>query len=96
MITAWILSFAAGLALDYASARYVAAVAADRVGPASAWSVVMYLLSTAGLYGFVEVSVWLAVPTCAGLAAGTVLAMRPPPWRIPRARSRGGGADSAR
>lgn len=94
VIAAWFIAFAAGAILDYASARYVAAVAADRVAQAGAWSIAMYLLSSVGLYGLVEVSPWLVLPTCGGLAAGTALAMRPPSWIIPRGRGvRDSGGD---
>lgn len=68
----------AAAALDYATVAYYRAVARGAQHVAARWSVAMYLIGAVGLLSVVEVSLWLIVPECLGLYAGTLLAMRRP------------------
>jgi hypothetical protein len=73
-----IAAFLSGIALDYADSKNTLAVSERRSHAAAQWSVVMYGLGLFGIWAFVEVDPWLAVPTAAGLYAGSWLAVRPP------------------
>ena len=74
LLSAVVFLGAAGL--DYATARYFAAVAARQPHHAGMWSVAMYLVGSLGYLSVVEVSAWLMLPQCLGLYAGTQLAVR--------------------
>lgn len=73
-----VAAFLAALALDFADSRNTLAVAEGRAHDAARWSVGMYALGLLGLYGVLDVSAWLALPTAAGLYAGSWLAVRRP------------------
>jgi hypothetical protein len=68
--------FLAAAALDYSTGRYLLAVSDRRVHRAAMWSVLMALLSTAGLLSVVDVSKWYILPECLGLYAGTWLSFK--------------------
>lgn len=69
-------AFASGVALDYATGRYLGEYGAGRHWRAGAWSAFMCLMSACGLVSAVDVSAWMLAPHCAGLIVGTVLAGR--------------------
>jgi hypothetical protein len=69
-------AFAAGVALDYATGRYLDQYKAGRYWRAGSWSAFMCLMSACGLMSAVDVSSWMLAPHCAGLIIGTVLAGR--------------------
>lgn len=74
VIVVWvIIVFATALGLDFASARYNLALRQDKPYVAARWSVVMCLLSSAGLLAFVDISRWMLVPELLGLYLGTCL-----------------------
>lgn len=68
--------FAAAVALDYSTGRYLLAVSKQQVHRAASWSVAMALLSTAGLLSVVDVSKWYILPECLGLYFGTWLSFK--------------------
>lgn len=74
MIAAAIGVFVAAVVLDFATARYMRALALDRMHAAGLWSVVMGGLSAAGLLALVDVSRWMLIPEFLGLYVGTRLA----------------------
>lgn len=61
--------------LDYADTRHKLAVEARAPAAAAWWSVVMYLLGLFATWAALDVSPWLALPTCAGLATGSAVAI---------------------
>ena len=68
--------FALSAALDFADTAHKLAVERRKAWHAAGWSVTMYLLGLVSLWSVLDVSVWLAVPACAGLAVGSVVAVR--------------------
>lgn len=73
-----VVVFLAGAALDFAAYRYGAAVADMRPRIAARWSVAMYLIGLVGFVSVLDVSRWYALPECAGLYVGTLIAGRNP------------------
>lgn len=79
MIALALLVFCAAAALDVATVRYYQAVQVKRKHAAARWSIAMYAIGAIGFVSVVQVSLWLMVPECLGLYAGTWLAMRHDP-----------------
>ena len=76
MIIAHLAVFTLSAALDFADTAHKLAVERRQPARAALWSVTMYLLGLVSLWAALDVSVWLVLPTCAGLAAGSVVAVR--------------------
>lgn len=76
MIGLVILVFFGAFALDYADAKNKLAVQERRAHAAARWSITMYLVGMVGFMAVLRVSMWLVIPECLGLYAGSWLAVR--------------------
>lgn len=63
--------FVGAVAIDYADSKNTLAVANRDAHGAARWSVMMYVIGLVGFFAVLEVSWWLAIPTCAGLYTGS-------------------------
>lgn len=70
-ITVYVLTFL----LDYADTRHKIAVEARAPFMAAWWSVAMYVLGLFATWAAIDVSPWLVLPACAGLATGSIAAV---------------------
>jgi quinol-cytochrome oxidoreductase complex cytochrome b subunit len=71
-----LIAFAVAFALDFADTAHKLAIESRSPARAALWSVAMYLLGLVSLWAALDVSAWLVLPTCAGLAVGSVVAVR--------------------
>ena len=71
-----LLVFLAAAALDYVEAYYVRSVADASPARAATYSVAMYTIGIIGFVAVLDYSWWLMIPEGAGLAAGSILAIR--------------------
>lgn len=69
-------AFALGLVLDVVDTEHKVAIERRDAHAAARMSVTMYLLGIVGAWAAIDVSMWLALPTCAGLYAGSWAAVR--------------------
>lgn len=76
MILAHLAVFALSAVLDFADTAHKLAVERRQAYRAAGWSVTMYLLGLVSLWSVLDVSPWLAASACAGLAVGSVVAVR--------------------
>lgn len=64
--------FLAGVALDFAAARYTIALQKRKFEIGGRWSAVMCLISSGSLYAFIQISSWMLVPELIGMYLGTI------------------------